>query len=247
MPSREAEDGVYQAAKDGLRRWLDVAKEAVMAPWKRFRATPNADAVYATVPVWQAQVNRILEALTPALREGWAAAHLPGDFDPGDPYIVSNLAMTKNLLVGIPDEVHAKVVKEIFEGTDVGEPMEQIAQRVDSVLEFTGSENWNNRARTIAITETTRNRNSSTLAHGLLVQKNSGDDRITKEWDTTMDGKERAAHRLINGDVQPLGQPFIVGGIDGAAGVPMLFPGDPSAPPDLVCGCRCDLIIRRGQ
>lgn len=240
MPSKEAEDNVYRAAKDGLKRWLGVAREAVMAPWKKFRSTPNADAIYATVPVWQAQVDRIMEALTPALREGWAAAHLPGEFDVNDPYIQANLAMTYNLLVRIPDETHAKVVKEILEGTNAGESTEQIARRVDNLLEFTGSENWNNRARVIAITETTRNRNSSALAHGLLVQKN-GDNSITKEWDTTMDGKERAAHRIANGNIQPLSQPFIVDDVE------MLFPGDPTAPPSLVCGCRCDLIIRRGQ
>lgn len=246
MPSKEAEDNVYRAARDGLKRWLGVAKDAVMAPWKRFRATPNAQAIAATVPVWQAEVDRILAALTPALREGWAAAHLPGDFDPQDPYIVANLAMTKNLLVRIPDEVHAKVVKEIFEGTDAGESTEQIAQRVDNVLEFTGSENWQNRAKVISITECTRNRNASALAHGLLVQKN-GEDSITKEWDTTMDGKERTAHRLINGNVQPLSQPFIVGAIDDGPGVSMLYPGDPTAPASMVVNCRCDLIIRRGQ
>ncbi len=240
MPSREAEDSVYQAAKNSLKLWLGRARDAVMAPWRQFKAQPSPTAIYATVPVWQAQVDRILQALTPALQEGWAAAHLPGDYDPNDPYIQANLALTHNLLVRIPDEVHAKVVKEILEGTNAGETTEQIANRVDNVLTFTGSENWNGRAKLIAVTETTRNRNASALAHGLLVQKN-GDESLTKEWDTTMDGKERTAHRLVNGDVQPLGQPFIVDGVE------MLYPGDPTAPPELVCNCRCDLIIRRGN
>jgi F like protein len=239
MPSREAEDNVYQAAKNGLQRWLGVAKEAVMAPWKRFRATPNADAIRATVPVWQTQVDRILEALTPALREGWAAAHLPGDFDPGDPYIVANLAMTYNLLVRIPDEVHAKVVKEILEGTNAGESTEQIAQRVDNVLEFSGSENWVSRARTIATTETTRNFGSSMLAHGLLTEKN-GRQGLTKQWDTVMDGKERMAHQLANNQTQPLNQPFIV---DGEL---LMHPAAPNGSPDNVIGCRCSLRLLNG-
>jgi hypothetical protein len=238
MASRDAEESVYRAAKDGLKRWLGRAREVVMSPWKSFQAVPDPTAIYATVPLWQAQVDKILEALTPALREGWAAAHLPGEYDPNDPYIQANLAMTNNLLVRIPDETHAKIVKEIFEGTNAGESTAQIAERVDSVLTYTGSENWDGRARLIAITETTRNRNASALAHGLLVQKN-GNDSLVKEWLTTMDGKERTAHREVNHDLKSLGQPFIVGGVE------MLYPGDPTAPPDLVCNCRCDLIIRK--
>jgi hypothetical protein len=247
MPaSKDAGDNVFKAAAAGLKRWLGVAKEAVMAPWQRFRAQPSPVAISSTVPVWQAEVDRILAALTPALREGWAAAHLPGDYDPNDPYIQANLALTRNLLVRIPGEVHAMVVKEILEGTNAGETLEQIAQRVDNVLTYTGSENWPNRARVIAMTETTRHRNSSALAHGLLMTKQNPNTQLLKEWDTRMDGKERMEHRLINGDVQPLSQPFIVGRVNSTdVGVEMMFPGDPSAPPHLVCNCRCDLNIRR--
>jgi len=239
-PSKGSEDSIYAAAKSGLQRWLKRAREVVMAPWRQFKAQPNAEAVRATVPLWQEQVDRILAALTPALKEGWAAANLPGDYDPRDPYIQANLALTYNLLVRIPDEVHARVVKEILEGTNAGESLEQIANRVDNVLTYTGSENWDGRARLIAQTELTRHFNSSMLAHGLIREK-QGQQGLVKEWDTTMDGRERTAHRLTNAKTQPLGQPFIVDGF------PMLFPGDPAAPPDLVCGCRCNLIIRTGS
>src|SRR4029450_2919215 len=121
MPSEGAEKSIYEAAKQGLRTWLDRARQSVMAPWKRFKAQPDPTAIGTTIPVWQAQVDKILEALTPAHRGGWAAAALPGAYDPRDPYIQANLALTRNLLVRIPDEVHALVVKEILEGTNVGE------------------------------------------------------------------------------------------------------------------------------
>lgn len=231
MPaSRGAFDSAYEAAKQGLTRWLGSAREAVMAPWRRFRAAPNPEAIYATVPAWQADVDRILAALTPALREGWAAAHLPGDYDPQDPYIQANLALTRNLLVRIPDEVHAMVVAAILEGSNNAESTEQIARRVDDILTFTGSENWNHRAQVIAQTETNRHFNGSMLAHGLLREK-AGEAGLSKRWDTVMDGKERKAHELANDDVQPLGQPFIV---DGEA---LLFPGDPTGSPSNVINC----------
>lgn len=231
MPaSRGAEDSVFQAAKSGLTRWLGRARDAVMAPWRRFKAPPNPDAIAATVPEWKAQVDRILQALTPAQIEGWAAAHLPGDFDPKDPYIQANIALTYNLLVRIPDEVHAMVVSAILEGTNRGETTEQIAQRVDDILTFTGSENWRNRAKVIAQTETNRHFNGSMLAHGLLRER-SGEQGLLKRWDTVMDNKERDEHRLANNQVRLLNQPFRVGGED------LLFPGDPTGAPWNVINC----------
>lgn len=239
MPaSKDAEDSIFQAAKEGLTRWLGRAREVVMAPWQRFRAPPNPEAIAATVPLWQAQVDRILKALTPAQIEGWAAAHLPGDYDPQDPYIQANLALTYNLLVRIPDEVHAMVVSAILEGTNRGETMEQIAKRVDDILTFTGSENWTNRARVIARTELTRHYCGSMLAHGLLREK-EGELGLRKRWETTMDGKERVEHQGADNQVQPLNQPFIVGGEK------LLFPGDPTGAAWNVIGCRCDLQLER--
>lgn len=239
MPaSSEGEASVFRAAKEGLTRWLGRARDAVMTPWRQYRSVPNPTAIAATVPFWQEQVDRILKALTPAQIEGWAAAHLPGDYDPQDPYIQANLALTYNLLVRIPDEVHAMVVRAILEGTNNGESTAQIAQRVDDILTFTGSENWENRARVIARTETTRHYSGSMLAHALLQEKN-GAQGLTKQWDTMMDGNERDEHKRANNQSQPLNQPFIVGG------EPLLFPGDPTGRPSNVINCRCVVKINK--
>ena len=226
----KGEEGIYKAAASGLKRWLGKARDAVMAPWRQYKVAPDPGAIASTVPVWQAEVDRIMAELSPALREGWAAAHLPGDYDPDDPFIQSNLALTHNLLVRIPDEVHAKVVAQILEGANEGESTEQIAQRVDNVLDYTGSENWPARARLIAVTEGTRHYNSSILAHALMRQREDGGMWV-KEWQTKTDGKERPEHHAADHQRRPLEQPYIVGGS------PMLFPGDPSAPADLVCNC----------
>lgn len=237
MPSEGAEESVFKAASTGLKRWLGRARGAVMAPFRQFKAQPNPQAIAATVPAWQAEVDRIVAALTPALIEGWAGAHLPGDYDPRDPYIQANLALTHNLLVRIPDEVHAKVVAQILEGTNAGETVSQIADRVDQVLDYTGSENWDGRAKVIAQTEVTRHFSSSMLAHALLVAKQDK-RQFMKRWDTIMDDREREAHRQANGQTVSLGQPFLV------EGFPMMHPGDPKAPPGLVCNCRCSLHIQ---
>lgn len=209
-----------------------------MAPVHRFRAAPNAEMVYAAVPVWQADVDRIMQALTPALREGWAAANLPGSYSPTDPYIQANLALTRNLLVRIPDEVHALVVREILEGTNAGEDNEAIARRVDGVLDYSGAENWENRARVIAQTETNRHFNSSLLAHALATQQ-VDKAQYVKIWDTDLDGRERDWHKAANNQVRTLQQPYRVGPQD------LLFPGDPSGLPENVINCRCGQRIER--
>lgn len=235
-PSDGVEKGVRDVVSRGLRSWLKKAQDAVMAPWRRFKAQPNAEAVASTVPTWQAEVDRILQALTPAQREGWVAADLPGDFNPEDPYVQANLAMTKNLLVRIPDEVHALVVRAIFDGVQRAEPMEKIAQRVQDVLDYAGSEDWPSRAQTIAQTEVNRHFNGSMLAHGLLRER-QGASGLSKRWDTRMDGKERLAHRDANTQTRPLMQPFQVGGED------LMFPVDPTGRPDNIINCRCELRL----
>jgi hypothetical protein len=236
--SSGAEDSVYQAAKRGLRSFLGRARDLVMAPWSKFGATPNAEAVYAAVPVWQAEVDRIVNALTPALQEGWSAAHLRGDYSPTDPYVQANLALTRNLLVRVPDEVHAVVIREILAGTNAGDDNGAIAARVNNVLDYSGTENWDNRARVIANTETNRHYNSSLLAHALLVQQQDGGS-YTKQWDTRMDGRERDAHKRANNQVRTLSQPYSVDG------QPLLFPGDPTGSPENVINCRCSQVIKK--
>lgn len=236
--SRDAEDSVYRAAKVVLRRWLERARAAVMAPYNSFRTTPDPSGVDSTKAFWQAEVERIIAALTPALKEGWAGAHLPGDFDPNDPFVQANLALTRNLLVRIPDEVHAIIVSKILNGTDAGKTVDQVATDVEGVLTYTGSENWDARAHVIAQTETTRHFSSSMLAHGLLVERQDGTP-MQKTWETTTDGKERSSHHGADKQTRPLSQPFLVGGVS------MMFPGDPNAPADEVCGCRCWPSIKK--
>lgn len=242
--SRDAEESVYRAAKGGLARFLGRARELVLAPFKRFGARPDPDAIYAAAPVWQAEVDRIVNALTPALHEGWAAAHLPRNYPPGDPYIQANLAMTRNLLVRIPDEVHALVIRQIFEGSNANETNDQLAARIDDVLDVTGSENWDGRARVIAQTEANRHYNSSLLAHALLVEREDGGIWF-KEWQTLTDGRERTdplgGHRAADHQVRPLAQPYEVGG------ELLMFPCDPVGRPHNVINCRCGQTIKRAE
>lgn len=58
-----------------------------------------------------------------------------------------------------------------------------------------------------------------------------------KIWIATDDARTRPAHREADGQRVPLEDPFSVGGFD------MMFPGDPTAPANLVIQCRCSFVL----
>lgn len=66
---------------------------------------------------------------------------------------------------------------------------------------------------------------------------NPGD--VEQFWNTANDERVRDTHGPMHGQVQPMGVPFTTGDGD-----QLMFPGDPSAPPDETIQCRC-LVTRR--
>lgn len=83
------------------------------------------------------------------------------------------------------------------------------------------------RRENIARTETTRA--AGVGSHTLF----SGWGAEGHEWLTAMDGRQRDTHGAANGQVVPMNEPFTVGGYQ------MMHPGDPNAPAEEVCECRC--------
>lgn len=59
--------------------------------------------------------------------------------------------------------------------------------------------------------------------------------RLEQQWMATLDERTRESHRELDGQHVPVGEKFEVDGEE------IEFPGDPSAPPELVCNCRCTL------
>ena len=95
---------------------------------------------------------------------------------------------------------------------------------------------WATRARTIAVTETTRNLSQAEYRKALL------DPDAMKLWFSERDSKVRESHQEAdNGVPVQLGTPFRVGGH------PMMFPGDPLGPPEETVNCRCELKIVGGR
>lgn len=206
-----------------------------MRPWRQFRAMPDVTSVYSTQSIWDTQTETILTEIGKIAMVAWSQA---SDVPPVSrhAFVLSQLAQTQNFLVRIPDEVYHLVFAEIAEGTNAGENVEQIAERVDHTLSYTDSERWPNRARVIAQTETTRAYGAGTLAAGMEQARVTG-RRLMKRWDTEHDARVRQSHREVDGETLELWYPFYVDGI------PLMFPGDPVGPPESVINCRCDLVI----
>lgn len=217
--------------------WLSVVAAAVLAAFTRFGAAPDPAAIWSTVPAWEWQVDRLMTALEQIARAGWIDAgqqlgvELP--FDPSDSILADQLARTRNLMVRTPDEVYRRVIGELGLAVANGETVDQQAARIRHLLDVTGTENWPARARTVAVTEVHRAYNMGSLAAALRTQQDKPLSILFKHWLSRHDSAVRPEHRLADGQVRLVSQPFIV------AGEPLMAPGDPSGSPWNVINCRC--------
>jgi hypothetical protein len=239
MPNRERDEGhLFNVVSGALKRWLDKARDKVMDPWRRYKLPPDPSGVFQVQGAWDTEVDTILTVIGQISMQAWSEVT---DLPPVSrhAFVVSQLAQTQNLLVRLPDEVYNLIFAEIVDATNMGNSVEQIAQRVDAMLIYSNSERWPNRARVIAVTETTRAYGAGTVAAGLEQSRVSG-RRLLKRWDTERDQRVRATHHAADGQTVELWAPFAVGGF------PLLHPGDPMGPPEEVINCRCDAVIIEG-
>lgn len=225
--------------------WLPAVAAAVLAAFDRFGAEPDPNAIWSTVPQWEEQVDRLMSALEQIARAGWMDANrqlgVDIPFDVNDSLLQDQLARTRNLMVRTPDEVYRRIIRELGDAVAAGEGVDQQAARVRHVLDITGTENWPARARTVAVTEVHRAYNMGGTAAALRVQQRESGPRLLKRWDSKDDSAVRPAHRLADGQVQFVSQPFVV------AGEALMAPGDPSGSPWNVINCRCKQRFSRSR
>ena len=230
----EDEKGLEQVVATGLKRWLGKARDAVMRPWRQFAMQPDPVGVFQTQQDWNDEVDTILTRVGRIAEGAWNEAGGPPVSRHA--FVMAQLAQTDNFLVRIPDEVYNLVFAEITDAVNAGASADQVASKVDTVLDYSGSERWPNRAQTIARTEVTRAMNAGVQGAGAELARVQG-RVLTKRWVANHDERTRAAHRDADGQSVPFYQPFNVGGSS------LMFPGDPSGAPDEVINCRCHMII----
>ena len=234
MSAADEEPRVLAAVKRGIAAFV-AALRSVMRP-----GDPDPSAVPDAQPAWLGQVDDvIMPVLDTVVDHGWR-------WQSGQPFISGNsftqaqLALTRNLLVRMPDDVYNEIFFILSDGMAKNQSRQEISARVDATILNTGSEWWQNRAQVITRTETNRAWNAGQLAAAQYYEPPTGPGWM-KVWNTDVDSHERPAHRKADGQARGLTDTFQVGGED------LRFPGDPAGSPWNVINCRCSMTIRKGS
>lgn len=240
LEAASVERDIRAAVWSALSDWLIQLSRRVLRGDDR---PPNPDAIWAAAPLWREAVDLILAGeIWKALGRAFVRV-LGGDYQwDSRPAMVRYLAEVRNRLVRVPDEVYDLVAGQVAAGVNLGEGIPKLAARVDDVLSTTGSERWPNRATVIARTETIGALNAGRSDAFVAVAEEDPDTRYERIWLSTDDARTRPTHDLADGQRVPLASPFIVGGFA------LMFPGDPTGPPQEVIQCRCTaLLVEEGE
>jgi uncharacterized protein with gpF-like domain len=187
--------------------------------------------------------SALSEDLLDALKEEQTAALLAagqGLFDEvgrDDPFRLTDkqaIAFIKkraNLLANVPDEIHATIMETIQDGLEHGEGRRELMQRISTAFDEIGR----GRAEAIANTETSAAFNFARAK----AMKKAG---VThKKWllsQSPLIKEHRETHVNADGQVQPINDPFDVGGVK------FMQPGDDAlgAGPEDIINCHCVAI-----
>lgn len=210
-----------------ISHWLARIVRKVMFPWVKWSQAPDPQAILSEGEYWSGQVDTLV---------GWLDKNAVQATVSTQGEVKRHLDTVRNYLVRIPNETFALVRQEIQRGHDNGDPIREIAGRVQQILTVTGSQDWPGRAQTIAVTEVNGAANAGWFAAAVEEQQQTGRP-MAKRWIATHDSHTRASHREADGQTVALLSPFIVGDW------PLLYPGDKNGPPEEVINCRCTAAV----
>lgn len=128
-----------------------------------------------------------------------------------------------------------RITTNITRGISSGMTYEQIAQQISASMmgAYTNPGGSLAYAMRIARTEGHRIQVQSAM-NACYNAKDMGAD-VVKQWDSTLDGDTRPSHRMVDGEIRELDEPFSNG---------LMFPGDPAGGAGEVVNCRCALLQR---
>lgn len=249
---QEAEEEVGQVVADVL---AEVAEEFADAVSGADELVAARFSVGRIARMWTSRVPRIIARL---LGIAETAAHqaadsvdgelddtwddLPGRHEDGQELpdgMGQYVETTERLLRAVGDRLAEAARAELAEGVEAGEDTDALRDRLRARFAADGPQLGKARRERTAATEATRAWNTATLEAARAL---SGPDRpLVKQWRTRGDQRVRHVHDAVDGQLRFLDEPFRVGGHD------MDAPGDPTAPPELVCNCRCVLRLSRAE
>lgn len=143
--------------------------------------------------------------------------------------------------------VNSKISKRLY--AKLGEDVEALKKKIASTLSrgIATADSYANIARNIAsdsnvgfnramrITRTEGHRVQAQSAMDACYKARGAGADIVKQWDATLDGRTRPSHRMVDGEIKELEEPFSNG---------LMYPGDPNGSAAEVINCRCALMQR---
>lgn len=231
---------LFKLYLDMMRDWFSAIRSLIWFP-KQQRIDPYG--VYGAPEVFQRGLRRFLDdgveaVFVDAMDEVFDE---PRDFNSLQATI-DYIREVENKMVRTPDEVFDLVRMELEEAVIEGLSIPEIAERIDQVLLDTNTERWQNRATTVARTETVGAYNGGTdSAFAMLLQEDPELD-MEKVWLATMDSRTRDTHFQADGQRVAFNEMFQVGGF------PAMHPGDKALPAHECINCRCTaLYVEKGE
>lgn len=231
----KAERSLYGRAFDLLREWAARLHGAVFGRGGRV----DARGVFATEPWFADAVDDVVVEITDIYEDAHDGVI---DDDPHGYRLVRDfVTASRNRLTRVPDSVYSLITREVFAADKAGDSTDELAARIDAILDASGTDRWTNRAMTIARTEATAAYNAGTFS-GFLGLADQLGGRWEKAWLTVHDDRVRHTHVVADGQRVPLIVPFSVGGAPG------MYPGDQELPVQERANCRCGmLLVRPGE
>lgn len=129
----------------------------------------------------------------------------------------------------------SQIMSNVSRGISSGMSYGQVAQQISNAMmgAYTNPGGSLAYAMRIARTEGHRVQVQSAM-NACYNAKDNGAD-VVKQWDSTLDGRTRASHKKVDGEIRELDEPFSNG---------LMYPGDPNGGAKEVIHCRCALLQR---
>ena len=143
------------------------------------------------------------------------------------PYYPKNRALKRGIdLAWGKKQITASVTSSILQGKSIKHMADDLQTRITTM-------NRDSAIRT-ARTAVTGAQNAGRMDSYAAAEKMG--IKLKKQWLSTLDGRTRHAHAMLDGQTVDIDKPFKVDGYE------IRYPGDASAPAYLVYNCRCTLV-----
>lgn len=132
-------------------------------------------------------------------------------------------------------DLKKNIVAEISRGISTGTSFAMIAQQLSFKMVGTYDNPGGALAYAQRITRTEGHRIQTKATLDACYSAKKKGCNIVKQWDSTLDGRTRHSHKVVDGEIREIDEKFSNG---------LLYPGDPDGMASEVVNCRCALLQR---